>query len=122
MGQEVAQLPAILAREPLYPPLFSAAFGDSAISETRIARALAQFVRSLVSYQSRHDEGLASAATAADDFASFSLQENRRKALFRRNCAICHLPNQQDAHFMMTAPANTGLDADATNTDGGVGE
>ena len=122
MGQEVAQLPAILARQSLYPPLFSAAFGDSAITETRIARALAQFVRSLVSYQSRYDEGLASAATAADDFASFSLQENRGKALFRRNCAICHLPNQQDAHFMMTAPANTGLDADATNTDGGVGD
>jgi cytochrome c peroxidase len=122
MGQEIAQLPAILAREPRYPPLFTAAFGDSSITETRIARALAQFVRSLVSYQSRYDEGLTTAASAADDFASFSLQENRGKALFRRNCAICHLPNQQDAHFIMTAPANTGLEADTTNTDGGVGD
>ncbi len=59
MGQEVAQLPAILSREPHYPPLFSAAFGDADMTETRIARALAQFVRSLVSYQSRYDEGLA---------------------------------------------------------------
>jgi cytochrome c peroxidase len=122
MGQEVAQLPAILSRDRHYPPLFSAAFGDADITEIRIARALAQFVRSLVSYRSRYDEGLPSAPAAAEDFANFSPQENRGKALFRRNCAVCHLPNQQDAHFVMTAPANTGLDADAANTDGGVGD
>jgi cytochrome c peroxidase len=122
MGQEVAELPAMLSREPHYPPLFRAAFGDDEITETRIARALAQFIRSLVSYQSRYDEGLAGARAADNDFATFSPQENRGKALFRRNCAICHLTNQQDAHFVMTAPANTGLDEDATHTDGGVGD
>lgn len=122
MGQEVAELPAMLSREPHYAPLFRAAFGDAEITETRIARALAQFIRSLVSYQSRYDEGLAGARAATDDFTNFSLQENRGKALFRRNCAVCHLPSSQDAHFVMTAPANTGLDPDATHTDGGVGD
>jgi cytochrome c peroxidase len=112
----------MLSREPHYPPLFRAAFANDEITETRIARALAQFIRSLVSYQSRYDEGLADARAADNDFANFSPQENRGKALFRRNCAICHLPNQQDAHFVMTAPANTGLDEDATHTDGGVGD
>jgi cytochrome c peroxidase len=87
----------------------------------RTAKALAQFVRSMVSYQSKYDEGLAAARSGDDDFANYTLQENRGKALFRRNCSICHLPNQE-AHFVMTATANTGLDADATNTDGGVGD
>ncbi len=122
MGQEVSELPAMLSRAPHYAPLFRAAFGDADITEIRIARALAQFIRSLVSYQSRYDEGLAGARAAADDFTNFSPQENRGKALFRRNCAVCHLPSPQDAHFVMTAPANTGLDGDATRTDGGVGD
>jgi len=121
MGQDLAQLPAILARDRRYPDLFRQAFGDPEITRARIARALAQFVRSMVSYQSKYDEGRAAALSVADDFANFTLQENRGKALFRRNCANCHLPDQ-DAHFVMTAPANTGLDDDTRNTDGGVGD
>jgi cytochrome c peroxidase len=42
-------------------------------------------------------------------------------ALFLSNCAICHLPGQ-DAHFVMIAPANNGLDEDYKKTDGGVGD
>jgi cytochrome c peroxidase len=121
MGLDLAQLPAILSRDRRYPELFRAAFGDPEITLTRVARALAQFVRSIVSYQSRYDTGRAEATSAADDFANFTLPENRGKALFRRNCSLCHLPDQ-DAHFVMTAPANTGLDEDARTTDGGVGD
>jgi cytochrome c peroxidase len=61
------------------------------------------------------------ARSAAEDFPNFTSLENRGKALFRRNFAICHLPNQE-AHFVMTAPANTGLDEDTRTTDGGVGD
>lgn len=121
MGQDPAKLPALLADDRQYPALFRAAFGDPRITTERIAQALAQFVRSLVSYQARYDDGLAAASAAGDDFANFTLQENRGKALFRRNCAICHLPDQ-NAHFVMTAPANTGLDEDARSSDGGVGD
>ena len=59
MGQDLAKLPGILAREPRYPELFRQAFGDPEITNDRIARALAQFLRSMVSYQSRYDEGRA---------------------------------------------------------------
>ena len=121
MGQDVAQLPSILGRDTRYPELFRQAFGDPEISRVRIARALAQFLRSMVSYQSKYDEGRASASSGADDFANFTTQENRGKALFRRNCSICHLENQE-AHFVMVDAVNNGLDEGTRDTDGGVGD
>ena len=121
MGRAVDDLPAVLAGDARYPGLFLAAFGDPQITTERLGRALAQFVRALVSYRSKYDDGRVNANAIGDDFAGFTRQENRGKALFLRNCAVCHLPNQE-AHFVMLAPANTGLDADATKTDGGVGD
>ena len=121
MGQDLLQLPGILARDARYPALFRQAFGDAEITNEGIARALAQFLRSMVSYQSKYDTGRASARSAADDFANFTAPENRGKALFLRNCSICHLPDQE-AHFVMVEPVNTGLDEDAEHTDGGVGD
>jgi cytochrome c peroxidase len=121
MGQDLSKLPEILAGDPLYPALFEKAFGTREINNDRTAFALAQFLRSMVSYQSKYDEGRAVTAHAADDFANFTAQENRGKALFLRNCALCHLPDQE-AHFIMTEPVNTGLDDDAQHTDGGVGD
>ena len=55
--------------------------------------------------------GVCRSRSSHDDFANFTLEENRGKALFLRNCALCHLPDQ-DAHFVMTEPVNTGLDED----------
>ena len=105
-----------------YPELFRQAFGDSRITRERLARAVAQFLRSLVSYQSKYDEGLAQVLSVREDFPNFTAQENRGKTLFLRNCATCHLPRGQDAHFFMTRPLNNGLDADTKNIDGGVGD
>src|SRR5262245_57336191 len=68
MGQDLEQLPRILARDARYPELFRQAFGATTISNERIARALAQFLRSMVSYQSKYDEGRMAAAALADDF------------------------------------------------------
>lgn len=42
-----------------YPPLFTLAFGGATITEERVQRALAQYVRSLVSFGSRWDAGVA---------------------------------------------------------------
>ena len=121
MGQDLERLPAILARDRQYAELFQHAFGDTDITVERIARALAQFLRSMVSFHSRYDDGMVSARSAADDFANFTQEENRGKALFLRNCSLCHLPDQQ-AHFIMTEPVNTGLDEDTRQADGGVGD
>jgi cytochrome c peroxidase len=121
MGQDPGRLPTVLAGDRHYPALFAAAFGDAEITRERIARALAQFVRALVSFQSRYDEGRSAVHAIADDFPNFTREENRGKALFMRNCGLCHLPDQE-AHFVMTAPANTGLDDDPRTADGGVGD
>jgi len=121
MGQDLKHLPEVLARDARYHELFRGAFGDPAITNDRISRALAQFLRALVSYRSKYDEGRAAASSSKDDFANFTPQENRGKALFLRNCALCHLPDQ-DAHFIMTEAVNTGLDDDTRGTDGGVGD
>jgi cytochrome c peroxidase len=122
MGQDPARLGDVLAGDEHYPDLFRKAFGSGVITRRRVARALAQFVRALVSYQSKYDEGLNNVLSVRDDFENFTAQENRGKGLFLRDCASCHLPGGQDAHFFMTAPRNNGLDADYTKSDGGVGD
>lgn len=121
MGLKLDQLPALLGRDKRYPELFRQAFGEPTIDAQHISRALAQFLRSMVSYQARYDHGRAAVQSAADDFPNFTPQENRGKALFLRNCSLCHLPDQE-AHFIMIEPVNTGLDEDTVRTDGGVGD
>src|SRR5262245_13706937 len=59
MGHERPRLAATLGKDADYARLFRSAFGDSKVTQERVARALAQFVRSLVSYQSKYDAGLA---------------------------------------------------------------
>ena len=73
----------LLSRDTVYPSLFERAFGTDEITVKRIGRALAQFVRSMVSYQSRYDEGRALAASPREDFENFTRQENRGKALVK---------------------------------------
>jgi cytochrome c peroxidase len=121
MGQDLAQLVEILGKDEEYPALFKDAFGDRKVTRERIGQALAQFLRSMVSCRSKYDEGLAKVQSVRDDFPNFTVEENRGKALFVSNCAVCHLPGQ-DVSFFMIAPTNNGLDADYKNTDGGVGD
>ncbi len=122
MGQDLTTVVELLVKDEQYPELYRQAFGDAEITKQRTARALAQFLRSLISYQSKYDEGRAKATTVRDDFANFTAQENRGKDLFLANCATCHLPQGQDAHFFMNRPLNNGLDVDTKNNDGGVGD
>jgi len=122
MGQDVGRLVEIIAKDPNYPGLYRKAFGDPQVTRERTAMALAQFVRSLVSYRSRYDEGLAKARSRDDDFPNFTREENRGKAVFMRACASCHLPGGQDAAFTALAPLNTGLDADAKVADLGLAD
>ena len=121
MGQDLKRVVDTLARDAMYPVLFARAFGDRQITDQRIGKALAQFVRSIVSYQSRYDEGRARAPSAQDDFDNFTLQENRGKALFMRNCGTCHMKDGNE-HFFVPTPANTGLRGADPTADGGVGD
>lgn len=103
----VAKMQAI----PYYPPLFSAVFGDPAITEERMQRAIAQFVRSIQSFDTKYDAGRAVAPNDGAPFPNFTQAENRGKALFLpppqfnaqgvrigggAGCGGCHRPPEFD--------------------------
>jgi cytochrome c peroxidase len=90
---------------PFYPVLFSNAFGTETISESRIQQALAQFVRSIQSFDSKYDQGRALVANNNQPFPNFSNLENDGKNLYNQppvfnnngmrvnggvGCAGCH--------------------------------
>jgi cytochrome c peroxidase len=116
MGLTIPQLVEKIRLTAFYAPLFQAAFGSQEISSDRISRAIAQYVRSIVSYGSRIDSALATAAPVPD-LALLTAQEKQGLTLFNgpAGCARCHITN---AHVSDVAH-NTGLDA--TITDPGVG-
>jgi cytochrome c peroxidase len=90
---------------PYYPVLFSNAFGTETITEDRIQQVLAQFVRSIQSFDSKYDEGRMLVANNNQPFPNFSALENLGKNLFTQppvfnntgmringgvGCAGCH--------------------------------
>jgi cytochrome c peroxidase len=90
MGMTLPDLVTRLSAEPYYSSLFTAAFGDATVTSDRISRALAQFVRSIISTQSKYDIGRAS----TPQFSNFTAEENEGRNIFNAgnlgNCAACH--------------------------------
>jgi cytochrome c peroxidase len=74
---------------PNYPALFQAAFGDSQITASRIAMAIATYQRTLISDQSPFD------AFRAGNIDALTVQQRQGFADFQANsCAVCHNANQ----------------------------
>ena len=65
-----------------YKELFKFVYGSEEITETKIQFALAQFIRSIQSFDSKYDIGRASAPNDGVNFANFTAQENQGKNLF----------------------------------------
>lgn len=65
-----------------YNELFEYAYGSNEISESKIQTALAQFIRSIQSFDSKYDTGRVSAPNDAAPFANFTAEENQGKQLF----------------------------------------
>lgn len=87
MGMTLDLLVSRLSAEPFYAELFTSAFGSPAVTTSRISRALAQFVRSIASGDSKYDQGIALG------FTNFTPQENRGRAIFQGpqgGCSACH--------------------------------
>jgi len=82
MGLTLTELEQIVNNQAYYPPLFQDAFGDEAISSDRISKALAQFIRSMVSTTSKYDQARSEVQSPIVDFPSFTSQENQGKRLF----------------------------------------
>lgn len=122
MGTNLDQLREELAATDFYPKLFEQAFGSSEVTDERISQALSQFVRSMVSYQSKFDQAVAAGTPDDPNFAAVFTQAERRGAqIFHGTggCSGCHGTNAQ----VMDRPHNIGLDADSTDDPGaGRGE
>jgi cytochrome c peroxidase len=89
MGMTLPDLVTRLGAEPFYVDLFTQVFGTPGVTSDRISKALAQFVRSIISVSSRFD----SARTA--NFAvgeNWTQSEERGRQLFNApgNCSACH--------------------------------
>ena len=107
-----------------YKVLFPFVFGDSSITETRIQFALAQFIRSMQSFDSKFDQGLAQTPNLVANFPNYTAQENQGKALFLlapnaggAGCQGCHAapefdidPNTKNNGVIAVAGSNTSVD------------
>lgn len=118
-----------------YPDLFNLAFNSTEITEERMQDALAQFIRSIQSFDSKYDLGRVLAANDGAQFANFTTEENAGKQLFLApptfdatgnrtgggiGCAGCHQapefsidPNSQNNGVIGVANA-TGSDLTVT--------
>jgi cytochrome c peroxidase len=65
-----------------YNELFRFTYGDQNVTEARLQERLAQFVRSIQSFDSKYDAGRAGAPNDGAPFTNFTQQENQGKGLF----------------------------------------
>ena len=94
-----------------YKELFKYVYGSEVITESKIQLALAQFVRSIQSFDSKYDAGRALVANDNQPFVNFTNQENLGKNLFLSppvfnatgsrtsggvGCAACHAAPEFD--------------------------
>ena len=125
MGMTVTTLVEKVSAQSYYPDLFEKAFGSPTVTSDRIAKALAQFVRSIVSYSSKYDVGRSAVTNPGGNFPNFTAQENLGKTIFFQPipngggaCFGCHTT---EAFISANpGPQNNGLDAFST-TDFGAG-
>jgi len=122
MGMSLDTLVKRLNAKPYYPVLFQKAFGDQQINSDRIARSLAQFVRSIISFQSKFDEGRRVIPPGQDPILSpypnFTPQENQGKQLFFSPITACNTCHGTET---FTAPGNRNNGIENPSVDRGVG-
>ncbi len=75
-------LVAKLADIGYYKELFKFVYGSEEITENKIQLALAQFIKSIQSFDSKYDAGRALATNDGQPFTNFTPQENQGKNLF----------------------------------------
>ena len=96
---------------PYYNDLFYLAYGDTIITEQKMQLAMAQFIRSIQSFDSPYDIGRAQVDNDTVPFPNFNQQQNNGKSLFITpaifnndglrigggfGCANCHTPPEFD--------------------------
>lgn len=94
-----------------YNELFKFVYGDINVTETRMQECMAQFVRSIQSFDSKYDAGRGLVANDGQPFPNFTAAENAGKQIFLTppvfdanssrtgggaGCAGCHAPPEFD--------------------------
>ena len=102
MGQELSTLTQTLQEHDQYPKLFKQAFGTDSITSRTVSRALAQFLRTLISANSRYDKYVRN----EPDGALTTMQLNGLTA-FNKYCSSCHATDLFTDHRYH----NNGLDS-----------
>lgn len=111
-----------------YQELFDFVYGDANITEERLQQALAQFGKSIQSFDSKFDEGRAQVNNNGAAFPNFTADENAGKTLFLdapndggAGCQACHRAPEFDIrpgsdHNGVVGVANAPAEFDFTNT------
>ncbi len=106
-----------------YAPLFRSAFGSEEVTTYKIGLALAQFVKALVSVNSKYDQGYKAVENITADprlapYPNFTPLENLGKEVFFQKffCSQCHGgPNFNGFNPEIIMEANIGLDLNSND-------
>lgn len=111
MGLTLSELVAKVEAQSYYPALFQKAFGSTEVTTDKISKALSQFVRSIVTYQSKYDR-------VKMGLENFTAEEAAGEQLFLTAgpapCASCHRPpmfltSDPAAPFALLDPNDRGI-------------
>ena len=113
MGLTLAELETKVKALNYYPALFLKAFGSTLIDSVRISKAIAQFERSIVTYQSKYDQ-------VKQGLTTFTPAEAQGEQVFLtpppgipNSCATCHTPpmflNSAAPGFGLIDPNDAGI-------------
>ncbi|HEV7610001.1 MAG TPA: cytochrome c peroxidase [Steroidobacteraceae bacterium] len=121
LGNAMPLLVAKLAATDFYPPLFEAAFGTREIDAEKIAKALSQFLRSMIAFNTRFDRAYQPLAEGVQPQpeAVLTPQELRGAEIFNGpgHCFFCHAQGAQT----MDPETNNALDAQPLDPGSGNG-
>lgn len=119
--QSFADLIAKLSNIGYYKELFKFVYGSEEITETKMQLALAQFVRSIQSFDSKYDIGRAQVANDGMPFPNFTMQENQGKDLFLMLPIFDNTGNRVDGGFGCAACHNAPeFDIDSNSKNNGI--
>ena len=115
MGMTLANLTRKLEATDYYPALFNAAFGSPEITPQRTGKAIAQFLRSLVSTDAPFDRATTQPGGAPNG-SQLTPQQRDGFAVFNRSgCSLCHVTTTLTVFRAM----NSGLDSIPADTGAG---
>ncbi|MDZ7878206.1 MAG: cytochrome c peroxidase [Saprospiraceae bacterium] len=113
--EDMDKLAVKLSKISYYAPLFQKAFGNADINGERIAKSVAQFLGSMVTYNSKFDQG------KNNNFVNFNAEERLGMDLFMRqlHCNNCHGGDNLNTALDGERIGNIGLNT--VYTDNGIG-